>query len=211
MKYFGLPMGMWIVFKNSFQKQLVNILKFGKKEAKQITKKAKKKYKEIILKLPSFDKRDQFSKNIVNCAMLGAFVLSMPEKPTVDSLTIFYEKSMMTPLLKKLCKKSGKRKFTAKDLKAMQETAKLKAGDKNPYSWNMDYYPYEDGSGYEARFTKCGICTLMKELGLYDLVPALCHLDYAMSEAGGASNFVREYTLASGGPYCDCGYKKKKL
>ena len=35
------------------------------------------------------------------------------------------------------------------------------------------------------------------------------HLDYVMSEMGGASTFVREYTLASGGPYCDCGYKKK--
>ena len=30
-----------------------------------------------------------------------------------------------------------------------------------------------------------------------------------MSEAGGASDFVREYTIASGGPYCDCGYHKK--
>ena len=45
---------------------------------------------------------------------------------------------------------------------------------------------------------------------LYDLTPALCHLDYTMSEAGGVTNFVRQYTLASGGPYCDCGYKKKK-
>ena len=59
------------------------------------------------------------------------------------------------------------------------------------------------------RFTKCGICVLMKELGLYDLTPALCHLDYTMSEAGGVTDFVRQYTLASGGPYCDCGYKKK--
>ena len=50
---------------------------------------------------------------------------------------------------------------------------------------------------------------LMKELGLYDLTPALCRLDYTMSEAGGVTNFVRQYTLASGGPYCDCGYKKK--
>ena len=33
--------------------------------------------------------------------------------------------------------------------------------------------------------------------------------DYTMSEAGGATDFVRQYTLASGGPYCDCGYKKK--
>ena len=73
----------------------------------------------------------------------------------------------------------------------------------------MDFYEYPDGSGYEGRFTRCGICVLMKKLGLYDLTPALCHLDYTMSEAGGATDFVREYTLASGGPYCDCGYKRK--
>ncbi len=82
--------------------------------------------------------------------------------------------------------------------------------DRNSYSWNMEFLPYPDGNGYEARFSKCGICALMKELGLYDLTPALCHPDYTMSEAGGASRFVRQYTLASGGPYCDCGYKKKQ-
>lgn len=49
----------------------------------------------------------------------------------------------------------------------------------------------------------------MTELGLKHLIPAMCRLDYTMSEAGGVTNFVREYTLASGGPYCDCGYKKK--
>ena len=88
-------------------------------------------------------------------------------------------------------------------------TAALKAADRNPYSWNMEFYEYPDGSGYEGRFTRCGICVLMKELGLYDLTPALCHLDYTMSEAGGVTDFVRQYTLASGGPCCDCGYKKK--
>ena len=49
----------------------------------------------------------------------------------------------------------------------------------------------------------------MKKLGRYDLTPAMCHLDYTMSEADGASNFVREYTLASGGPHCACGYQKR--
>ena len=91
----------------------------------------------------------------------------------------------------------------------MKATAALKAADRNPYSWNMEFYEYPDGSGYEGRFTRCGICVLMKELGLYDLTPALCRLDYTMSEAGGVTNFVRQYTLASGGPYCDCRYKKK--
>ena len=27
--------------------------------------------------------------------------------------------------------------------------------------------------------------------------------------AGGVSDFVREFTLASGGPCCDCGYRRK--
>lgn len=48
----------------------------------------------------------------------------------------------------------------------------------------------------------------MKDYGLYDLTPALCHLDYAMNDAYETSIFEREYTLASGGPYCDCRYKK---
>ena len=71
----------------------------------------------------------------------------------------------------------------------MKATAALKAADRNPYSWNMEFYEYPDGSGYEGRFTKCGICVLMKELGLYDLTPALCRLDYTMSEAGGVTDF----------------------
>jgi hypothetical protein len=147
--------------------------------------------------------------NLVNCAMLGAFLLSMDSKPDVEELTEYYERSMMTPLMKWFCCRSGKDKFSEKDIQAMRETAVLRAADRNPYSWNMEFYEYPDGIGYEARFTKCGICALMEELGLFDLVPAMCHLDYAMNEAAGNSEFAREYTLASGGPYCDCGYRRK--
>ena len=118
---------------------------------------------------------------------------------------------MMTVPMKWFCRISGKKKFTSSDIQGMKDTAALRAADRNPYSWNMEYLPYPDESGYEARFTACGICTLMKELGLYDLVPAMCRLDYTMSEAGGVTDFVRQYTLASGGPYCDCGYRKKGL
>ncbi len=56
----------------------------------------------------------------------------------------------------------------------------------------MDFLPYDDDSGYEARFYKCGIYVLMKEYGFFDLVPAMCHLDYTLSELGGATTFVRE-------------------
>ena len=211
MKYAGMPMGMWVLFAGSFRKKLAAVFGYDAATAAAITKKAKLRYREIIDRLPEFEKADRFQMNIVNCAMLGAFVLSMPRRPDVERLTDYYAKAMMTPPMKWFCRKSGRNKYTEKDIAGMKATAALRAADRNPYSWNMEYYPYPDGSGYEARFSTCGICTLMKELGMYDLTPALCHLDYTMSDAGGVTNFVRQYTLASGGPYCDCGYKKKTV
>jgi len=209
MKYAGMPWGMWALFNRSFEKHLSEVLGYDREKAKAISSDAKKKYKEIIGKLPEFEKGDRFKMNIVSCAMLASFFLSVPEKPSVDSATKYYRDSMMIPAMKWFCRISGKSKFSDKDIKGMKVTAAFNAADRNPYSWNMEFLPYPDGSGYEARFSRCGICTLMKELGLYDLVPAMCSLDYTMSDAGGASRFVREYTLASGGPYCDCGYKKR--
>lgn len=209
MKYMGMPMGMWALFSGSFQTQLTAVLDYAPEVAGAVTKQAKPKYREIIAGLPEFEKADRFKMNIVNCAMLCAFVLSMPQRPGAEQLTEYYAKAMMTGPMQWFCRKSGKNKFTEKDITGMKATAALCAADRNPYSWNMEFLPYPDGSGYEARFSKCGICVLMQELGLYDLTPALCRLDYTMSDAGGATNFVRKYTLASGGPYCDCGYKKR--
>jgi hypothetical protein len=201
---------MWALFRGSFQKNLTAILGYDPKTASGIAKQAKANYRKIIAKVPEFDPRDRFKMNLVNCAMLSSFLLAMEEKPTVETLTEYYERSMMTPLMKWFCRQSGKKKFSAKDIQSMKATAALRAADRNPYSWNMEFYEYPDGSGYEARFTQCGICTLMGELGLFLLVPAMCHLDYAMNDAAaGKSVFVREFTLADRGPYCDCGYRKK--
>ncbi len=210
MKYAGMPSGMWALYKRSFRAHLTSALGFGEAEAARITAAAKPKYKEIIQKLPEFEKADRFKMNIVNCAMLASFLLSMDKKPEVEPLTAFYEQAMMTAPTRWFCRLGGKSKFSERDFAGVKATAALNAADRNPYSWNMEFLPYPDGSGYEARFSKCGICTLMKELGLYDLVPAMCHLDYPMTEASKTADFVREYTLASGGPYCDCGYKKKE-
>ena len=209
MIYFGMPFVMWALLAPSFRKQLTAVLGYDTERAKAITRKAKSEYRRIIAGLPEFEKGDRFKMNLVNGAMVGAFVLSMPERPDVERLTIYYADAMMTKPVKWFCRMSGKSKFTEKDIAGMKATAALRAADRNPYSWNMEFYEYPDGSGYEGRSTKCGICVLMKKLGLYDLTPALCRLDYTMSEAGGVTDFVRQYTLASGGPYCDCGYKKK--
>ena len=208
MKYSGMPFGMWLLFKKSFKKNL-NIFNIDKKESKIITKTAKLKYKEIIKKLPEFEKNDRFKMNIVSCAMFASFISNLKEKPTLEDVTKWYNESMMTKSMKWFCKKTGKKKFTNKDIDNMKKTASLQAADRNPYSWNMEFYLYDNDKGYEARFTKCGICHLLKEEGLFEFAPAMCRLDYTMAAAGGVSDFKREYTIATGGAYCDCGYYKK--
>ena len=155
MKYTGMPMGMWLLFSGSFRKQLEEVLGYSREEACKITVNAKRQYRKLIGKLPEFERKDRFKMNIVNCAMLSAFLLNMPERPSVPQATEYYKKSMMTKPMKWFCRKSGKKKFTE------------------------------------------------------GLIPAMCRLDYTVSEAGGASDFVREYTIALGGPYCDCGYRKR--
>ena len=112
---------MWVLFAGSFQKQLTAVLGYDAKTAKAIRKTAKLKYKEIIAKLPEFEKADRFQLNIIGCAMLGAFVLCMPQRPDAEALTVYYENAQMTPLMKWFCRKSGKSKFTAKDIAAMKQ------------------------------------------------------------------------------------------
>ncbi len=197
MKYMGMPMGMWALFAKSFGKQLTAVFGYSEDAAKETVKKAKPKYKEIIRDLPEFEKSDRFKMNIVNSALLGAFILSMAERPNVERLTEYYASSMMTNPMRWFCRKSGKNKFTAKDIDGIKATAALKAADRNPYSWNMDFYEYPDGSGYEGRFTKCGICVLMKKLGLYGLTPALCRLDYTSFASLNSSLCTREPTVST--------------
>ncbi len=208
MKYHGMPSGMWLLFEASFRRNLQDVLHYSNEEARVLSKAAGAKYRAIIERLPEFERGDRFKMNIVSCAMFSAFLLQMHPLPAVEVLTDYYRESMMIPAMNLFCQIMGKKKFTRKDIEGMVKTADFRAADRNPYSWNMDYLPYEDGSGYEARFTRCGICTLMTELGLKEAIPAMCALDYTMAEAGKTSHFVREYTLASGGPYCDCGYQK---
>ena len=183
MRYAGMPAGMWLLFVGSFRKKLEEVLGYTSSEAWETAGKAHGRYREIIRSLPGFEKADRFRMNIVNCALFSSFYLNMGKKPSPEETAAYYRSAMMTFPMRAFCRLSGKGRFGERDLRSMRETAALKAADRNPYSWNMDLLPYPDGSGYEARFSKCGICVLMKVLGIGEAVQAMCRLDYAMNEA----------------------------
>mgnify|MGYP007134711913 CR=1 FL=1 len=49
--------GMWVLFAGSFQKQLTTVLGYDAATARAITEKAKPQYRQIIRRLPEFEKR----------------------------------------------------------------------------------------------------------------------------------------------------------
>ena len=58
MKYAGMPFGIWVLFAGSFQKQLTAVLGYDAATARAITKKAKPQYRQIIRRLPEFEKAE---------------------------------------------------------------------------------------------------------------------------------------------------------
>lgn len=205
MKYGLLPKMMWGFFKKTFEKSLVDV--WNVNNSKEIMKNAHVKYKEIIKSIDKFDKKDRFVFNILSCAMLSAILLNLDFDPTVEEVQEYYRLSMMTNKIMKFTKKEVN--YTEKGRNRLKKSAEWSKSNNNPYSWKFDV---EDGSSineYTATFHTCGICYLMKKLGLEKYIPAMCALDYDMAHANN-TEFTREYTLASGGPYCDCHYNHKK-
>ena len=200
MKYLGKPAGMWALFAGSFEKHLTVEFDLTAEQAKDVAARAKKKYREIIAKLPEFDKRDRFEMNIVNCAMLAAFILCMPQRPDIKTLTDYYAAAMMTPTMKAFCRASGKKKFTPEDIEGMKATAKLRAGDRNLF---VEHGLFRVRGRQRLRGALHDLRHLHADAGVGALrsTPALCHPRLHDERRGRRVGFRAQYTLASGGPF----------
>ena len=83
---------------------------------------------------------------------------------------------MMTNKIMKFTKKEVN--YTEKGRNRLKKSAEWSKSNNNPYSWKFDV---EDGASineYTATFHTCGICYLMKKLGLEKYIPAMCALNY---------------------------------
>ena len=202
MKYSALPKLMWMVFKKDFKKQLTET--FNESNPKQVMKNAHLRYKEILAGVDEFKKGDRFLMNILSCAMLSSILLTVENKYDLETVRVYYRKVMCeNTILRSKAKKS--KSYTLKGREKLKKSAEESMSNENPYSWK---FTVEDGktlNQYVATFYTCGICYLMRKLGLEEYIPAMCSLDYDMARLNN-TKFTREFTLASGGKYCNCHY-----
>lgn len=192
---------MWTVFGGSFKRAIQTVL--SENDAGSVMKCAQRKYKEILGGIDEFDKDSRFLVNILSCALLSAVLLSVEKKYDVETIRIYYRTAMCNKVMRRFVK--SERNYTPKGRAALKACAERSRSITNSYDWR---FTVEDGktiNQYTATFTMCGICTLMNKLGLSEYISAMCAFDYDMA-AMNNTKFTREFTLASGGPYCDCHY-----
>ncbi len=202
MKYSALPKLMWMVFKKDFKKQLTET--FNESNPKQVMKNAHLRYKEILAGVDEFKKDDRFLMNILSCAMLSSILLTVENKYDLETVRVYYRKVMCeNTILKSKAKKS--KSYTLKGREKLKKSAEESMSNENPYSWKFTVEEGKTLNQYVATFYTCGICYLMRKLGLEEYIPAMCSLDYDMARLNN-TKFTRKFTLASGGKYCDCHY-----
>ncbi len=202
MKYSALPKLMWMVFKKDFKKQLTET--FNESNPKQVMKNAHLRYKEILAGVDEFKKGDRFLMNILSCAMLSSILLTVENKYDLETVRVYYRKVMCeNTILKSKAKKS--KSYTLKGREKLKKSAEESMSNENPYSWKFTVEEGKTLNQYVATFYTCGICYLMRKLGLEEYIPAMCSLDYDMARLNN-TKFTRKFTLASGGKYCDCHY-----
>ena len=194
-----LPRGMWLLFRGNFERKLALL---GVDAPEDLMARAKGKYREIIESVEPFGKEDAFEINIVSAAVC----LSLPERPKAGAVERYYAAAMDSRATRLFLKRSDY--YTAKYQNRLARSAEASRRSVNPYSWRFAFVPGPSLDSFDAVFTHCGICHLFKRLDIQDLTPALCAYDFAMAERTGTI-FTRKFTLAGGGPHCDCHYQKR--
>lgn len=197
-----LPGGMWLAFQGSFQRELPLLTTV---DPERVMRHAKAHYRGIIASIQPFGKNDVLEINIISAAMLAAVYLSLPEKPEVNQVERYYASAMDNAVMRLFLKKSNY--YTAKYQANLAQSAERSQHSSNPYSWRFTFTPGPALDSFDAVFDRCGICYLFQQLDIAEVIPALCAYDYTMAERTGTI-FTRKFTIAGGGPHCDCRYQR---
>lgn len=205
MKMGFMPRTMWIVFKQSFQNQLSV---FGVSDTQKIMKNAGEKYREIVSSIPPFGENDILLINLLSAASLAAIYLSLEQRPSLEQVTAYYDAAMSDSfVMQTFLKRSNY--YSKRYQKTLSRQAEQSQHSTNPYSWRFHFEQSSSLEKFDAIYDRCGICTLFSKLGISEITPALCAYDYGMAKWT-KTVFSRQYTLASGGPVCDCHYQKQR-
>ena len=156
--------------------------------------------------MPDYGPNDILPLILTHAVMLGTVYRECKPKPSVQTMTDFYQNLVMGS---KLISWGLRHRNPLTKLAIHRQVKQGQRSQKasHPFTWQ---YKVEEGRGrFLATFSRCGACSYLTSRGMPELVPAVCALDYEFAKAGNYL-FLRKQTLATRGQFCDCLYVNKK-
>lgn len=206
MKYNVYSTSIWMLFRSGFRKEIAK--EFDENYAISIMSKAKKEYKEIILRTEGIG---GLKNPLLTVLILGAFIIavykSSDSKISDEKMYHIFDKvTSSNPLFKLSCKGTNAftKKWQDKQYKWALDTQKKRF--KN--NWVVEFVHGDDVNSCGLTYTECGICKLFKQENCYELAKQMCKFDFTQTEMMGI-NLNRTKTLANGDDVCDFWFSQK--
>ena len=179
--------------------------KHGKDFAKDVMKKSKRVYKEIVLNAEDMGKGNPMAFNQLFALAFVAPYLASDKKISPETVQEMMRQALYHVKWYFSRTDLNTDKGKAENKKAIMAYVKWYTPEKEkqyPNSFKVDFVgqPYEGACYY--RITRCPICRCCRQLGVEELMPLLCELDDVMINLQHGV-LHREQSIAAGGEYCD--------
>lgn len=175
-----------------------------KVEIKQIMRRAKREYKDLLAKADDIGSNNPMVSNLYFSLLFLAFHLANKAQISKDQLKELMTATLNHPVLRFFIKADfNNDRVMDKMNRRMRKNAKWaeENKDKYPETWEFNFYQ-EPRVGCAYYFTKCPIAKFFKDNKLEDYTKLFCDLDYINIEAR-KGRLIRKHTLAEGAESCD--------
>lgn len=200
MKYNGFYFWM---FRSSMKKVIAK--KYNKQYAKEIMKKSKNVYRELVVKADDIGNDNPMVYNeLFALAFVAPYVASGKKIPpeTIQEMmrhSLYHVKWYFSRT--DLNTEKGKNENKNSIVRYVKWYTSERE-EQYPASFKVDFVGQPHESACYYRITRCPICLYAEKLGVKELMPLFCELDEVMI-ALQHGILHRRQTLAAGGEYCD--------
>lgn len=195
--------------KKKYNKEIEKLLGFGKTEVEELFKEdfciivnqVNDAFESKLLpNLPYVGGKQNANdtNNLVGCCEYAALFLvgkdyNLPNDQIGELLTRLEERHFKAlPLVvQKAVRKLMKKNFVHTFLKRMAEKSKVYS-KKYPYAWEYRYEEPDKEYSHKYSCTRCGAYMFLNEMGLGDIMPYICNIDFVAFSAYGLPYYRNE-------------------
>ena len=199
----------YLKHKKRYVKEIEKLLSFGKSEVEELFKEdfsvivnqVKDTFACDILHMIPYvggNKNANDTNNLVGCCEYAALFLvgrtyNLSDEQIGELLTKLEERHFkhLSPIVQKGIRKLLKRRFVQKMLKKIAVNSQ-KLSDEYPYAWEYIYEEPDNKYSHKYYCTRCGACMFLNEIGLGEIMPYICNIDFVAFSAYGIPYYRNE-------------------